>query len=85
MCTESANTLILKIKEYGIGKCSTVEPEFETTDLSQSHASLDFGLIFYFVETQVQQPKIIETCVLCSKIIKKIPKLPCDTFIIDKK
>ena len=40
-------------------------PEIETADLSQSHVSicLKFGLIVYFIETQVQQPKIIETCV----------------------
>ena len=36
-------------------------PEFETADLSQSHARLNFGLVVYFIETQVQQPKIIET------------------------
>ena len=42
----------------------------------------NFGLIVYFIETQVQQPKIIETCVQCSKLIKKILKLPCDTVII---
>ena len=24
---------------------------------------LNFGLVVYFIETQVQQPKIIETCV----------------------
>ena len=46
---------------------------------------LNFRLIVYFIETQVQQPKIIETCVSCSKLILKILKLSCDSFIIDKK
>ena len=46
---------------------------------------LNFGLIAYLIETQVQQPKIIEACVQCLKLIKKILKLSCDTFIIDKK
>ena len=38
-------------------------PVIETADVSQSHVSLNFGLIVYFMETQVQEPKIIETCV----------------------
>ena len=60
-------------------------PEIETADLSQSQASPNFGLIVYFLEIQVQQPTIIETCIQCAKLLKKILKLPCDTFIIDKK
>ena len=42
-------------------------PEIDTADLSQSHASLNFGLIVYFRETKVQQPNIIVTCVQCPK------------------
>ena len=38
-------------------------PEIETTELSQSQASLNFGIIIYRIKTQVQQPKIIETCI----------------------
>ena len=38
-------------------------PEIETADLSQSHVSLNFRHIVYFIETQVQKSKIIETCV----------------------
>ena len=30
-------------------------PEIETADLSQPHASLNFGLIVYFTETRVKQ------------------------------
>ena len=32
-------------------------PEIETVDLSQSHASLNFGLIVYFIESLVQLQK----------------------------
>ena len=51
------NTYSLYIKRY------SQTPEIETEDLSQTHTSLNFGLLVYFIETQVQQAKIIETCV----------------------
>ena len=50
-------TYLSKILKY------SQAPEIVPADLTQSHASLNIEFIVYFVETQVQQPKIIVTCV----------------------
>ena len=36
-------------------------PELETADFSQSHVSLNYSLIVYFVYTQAQKLKIFES------------------------